>query len=130
MRTSDCSSYMCSAALEKWLWMAQAIGKQALAPQAFAQSARMAEETLQLWQSVFARFAPSEDGAADAAPPLPRQDRRFADPALPEHPGFALLHQTYLMLAEFFMLSARHADAIAPATKHTLEFWVNSLVDG
>ncbi|MBA4165197.1 MAG: class I poly(R)-hydroxyalkanoic acid synthase [Erythrobacter sp.] len=113
----------------QWLLMAQAIGKQAIAPQAFAQSARMAEETLQLWQSVFARFAPSEDGAADAAPQLPRQDRRFADPAWQEHPGFALLHQTYLMLAEFFMRSARQAEGIAPEKKQQLEFAVNSLVE-
>ena len=113
----------------QWLLMAQAMEKQAIAPQAFAQSARMTQDALEVWQSVFARLVPAQGEQDKAAAGLPRQDRRFADPAWQEHPGFALLHQTYLMLAEFFIRSARQVEGIAPEKKQQLEFAVNSLVE-
>src|SRR3546814_7055737 len=104
----------------QWLLMAQSLGKQAQS-ESLMQPARMAEETMQLWQSVFARFVPSEAGEGDKAAQLPRTDRRFADPAWQENPGFALLHQTYLMLAEFFTRSASQIEGIAPEKKQQLE---------
>lgn len=112
----------------QWLLMAQSLGKQAQS-ESLMQPARMAEETMQLWQSVFARFVPSEAGEGDKAAQLPRSDRRFADPAWQENPGFALLHQTYLMLAEFFTRSASQIEGIAPEKKQQLEYAVNSLVE-
>ena len=55
------------------------------------------EEGLALWQGVLGGFATgSETGGAE----LPRQDRRFADERWRSHPAFALIHQTYLFLAE------------------------------
>ena len=112
----------------QWLLMAQALGKQAQ-QEPLAQPARMAEETMQLWQSVFARFVPAEAGSDDEAVQLPRHDRRFADPAWQDNPGFALLHQTYLMLAEFFTRSASQVEGISPEKKQQLEFAVSSLVE-
>jgi polyhydroxyalkanoate synthase len=65
------------------------------------------DEGAALWQRIMAHFTPAgeaQDTAAGQAPGsdphFPRFDRRFADPAWREQPVFALLHQTYLLLAE------------------------------
>jgi polyhydroxyalkanoate synthase len=63
------------------------------------------QEGVSLWQDILAQYGIGPDGEANAAPPkaapdLPRHDKRFADPAWREQPVFALIHQTYLLLAE------------------------------
>ena len=59
------------------------------------------EDGLALWQTVLGQFGigPAAAGAEGEAK-LPRSDRRFADPKWREQPVFALIHQTYLMLAD------------------------------
>ncbi|MAS53438.1 MAG: hypothetical protein CMJ44_02215, partial [Pimelobacter sp.] len=60
-------------------------------------------ETLQLWNAISQTYgigtASGPDKSVDAAD-LPRQDRRFADPKWRADPVFALMHQTYLLIAE------------------------------
>ncbi|HSG57420.1 MAG TPA: hypothetical protein VLA45_18360, partial [Paracoccaceae bacterium] len=63
----------------------------------------MWNEGVELWEQILGHFTPEgeEDDAHSAIDPhFPRFDRRFADPAWREQPVFALLHQTYLLLAE------------------------------
>ncbi|GMM92609.1 PHA/PHB synthase family protein [Qipengyuania sp. MTN3-11] len=57
------------------------------------------EEGFRLWETVLGNFGigPKAEGEKQE---LPRQDRRFADDRWRAHPAFALIHQTYLMLAE------------------------------
>ena len=87
-----------AAYIDPMRWMALAQGWVKQMP--FADPERQKalwEEGLALWQGVLGGFATgSETGAAD----LPRQDRRFADDRWRSHPAFALIHQTYLFLAE------------------------------
>jgi polyhydroxyalkanoate synthase len=63
------------------------------------------QEGMDLWRDILEQYGIGPDGemtagAPKAEPALPRQDRRFADPAWREQPVFALIHQTYLLLAE------------------------------
>jgi len=100
----------------------------------FEAQGKLAEETLQLWQGMAARFMAGAPGGAAAndgerAPELPRQDRRFADPAWREHPAFALMHQTYLMLADYFKGTVRAMDGLDREKRQQLEFAVNALAE-
>lgn len=59
------------------------------------------EESLSLWTSVLGQYGIGPDARAGISEPeLPRSDRRFKDPKWREQPVFALIHQTYLLLAE------------------------------
>ena len=54
-----------------------------------------------LWQTVLGQYGIGPAAANEAGErKLPRSDRRFADPRWRDPPAFALIHQTYLMLAE------------------------------
>ncbi len=66
------------------------------------QQQKLMQEGIALWQQVLGQYAPGGDTAAATAQDveLPRKDRRFADPRWRAHPAFALIHQTYLFLAE------------------------------
>ncbi len=96
--------------------------------------ARLAQDSLQLWQGVAQSFlaGAATGGAASEAPDpasLPRNDRRFADPAWRAHPAFLLLHQTYLMLAEYFRTSVKGMQGLDPAKRQQLEFAVSALAE-
>jgi polyhydroxyalkanoate synthase len=100
----------------------------------FEAQGRLAEETLQLWQGMAASYMGAATGTAassdaERAIDLPRQDRRFADPAWREHPAFALMHQTYLMLADYFRTAVRAMDGIDGEKRRQLEFAVNALAE-
>jgi polyhydroxyalkanoate synthase len=92
---------------------------------------KLAQEALQLWQGVFQNFVgqigAAPGGEAPPAPELPRKDRRFADPAWREFPAFALLHQTYLMLTDYFRQSVRTMHGLDSEKRRQLEFAVNAL---
>ncbi len=113
----------------QWLMMTQSLSLQASSADPFAQQGKLAEDTMKIWQSVFSRFTPGLAGGDEGQVELPRKDRRFADLAWQENPAFALLHQTYLMLAEYFAAAARDVQGIAPDKKQQLEFATNSLVE-
>ncbi|MEQ8771582.1 MAG: class I poly(R)-hydroxyalkanoic acid synthase, partial [Erythrobacter sp.] len=100
----------------------------------FEAQGKLAEETMQLWQGMTASFmggltASGPVGDAERKLDLPRSDRRFADPAWREHPAFALLHQTYLMLADYFKGSVRAMEGIDGEKRRQLEFAVNALAE-
>ena len=60
-----------------------------------AASAKLWDDIGAMWQSVLGAYTPGQN-----APDLPRSDKRFADERWRAHPAFALLHQTYLLVAE------------------------------
>jgi len=81
------------------------------------------EDSLALWTTVLNSYA----GAATPLPPdrlpeLPRRDRRFADPRWREQPVFALIHQTYLLLAERLNAMADEVTGLPPDKAEQLRF--------
>ena len=115
----------------QWLMMANSMTKQ-LPTQSLDQQAALLQEAFALWQGVFDDFAAGLAGEGkkqEKAEALPRKDRRFSDPAWNDHPAFALLHQTYLMLAEHFTRAAEDVEGVSPEKKEQLQFATNMLVE-
>jgi len=137
----DFATHQAAAAAEKsakgtnlldpaqWLVMSQAMLGQ-MPKGMFEASARLAQDQMQLWSGVMQSFA-AGGTAAEAPDPaaLPRSDRRFADPAWREHPAFLLLHQTYLMLADYFRTSVKGMDGLDKVKRQQLEFAVTALAE-
>lgn len=120
----------------QWLVLSQSMVSQLSKgmPQGLiAAQAKLAQDQMQLWQGVMERFVSGAAGGAMAEAPeaaaLPKSDRRFAVPAWREHPAFVLLHQTYLMLAEYFRTSVKSMDGLDRAKRQQLEFAVSALAE-
>ena len=79
--------------------------------------ARLWEDGLALWQTVLGQYGigPKAAEAKEGRIALPRSDRRFADPKWSEQPFFALVHQTYLMLAEQITAMADGIEGLPPS---------------
>jgi len=119
----------------QWLLVSQSMIK--TLPQDLLQNqAKLAGDALKFWKDIASQMqsgvgdlagvvtaGAGEEGASN----LPRKDRRFADPAWGENPAFALLHQTYLMLTEYFQQAAANIDGIESGKKAQLKFAVNAL---
>lgn len=121
----------------QWLVLSQSMLGQ-LPKGLFDAQARLAQDSLKLWSGVMERFVAgigagvTGGGAAPEAPDpaaLPKSDRRFADPAWREHPAFLLLHQTYLLLADYFRQSVKGMDGLDRAKRQQLEFAVSALTE-
>lgn len=114
----------------QWFVISQSLLKQ-FPGSALEAPSRLAQESFQLWQGVLSRFVSSASGdEADAQSsdhPLPRKDRRFSDPAWQEQPAFALLHQTYLMLTDYFQQSVKAMDGLDSEKKKQLQFAISAL---
>jgi len=89
------------------------------------------DDSLKLWEGVLGQYGigPAAGGAAAEDPQLPRKDRRFADPRWRQQPLFALVHQTYLMLAEQINAMADGLEGIDPEKKEQLRFATRAIVD-
>ena len=89
------------------------------------------EDSLALWEAVLGQYGIGpKAGAADGeAAALPRQDRRFKDPKWRAQPFYALVHQTYLMLAEQIMAMADAVPATDQARTEQLRFAARTLVE-
>jgi len=116
----------------QWLMVSQSMLKQ-LPGVGLEAPKKLVKESLELWQGVLGQLATSAGRGAvssdNAADQLPRKDRRFADPAWSEQPAFALLHQNYLMLTEYFQQSVRKMDGLDSAKRKQLEFAVTALAE-
>jgi polyhydroxyalkanoate synthase subunit PhaC len=87
------------------------------------------EDGLALWTTVLGNYGIGPASKEQAAEPLPRQDRRFADPRWREQPWFALLHQTYLLLAERLTAMAEDVKDLPPERKQQLLFFTRMITD-
>ena len=65
-----------------------------------AQQKKLWDDSLQLWQTVLGRYGIGPDAIEEDERDLPRKDRRFSDRRWSDQPAFALIHQTYLLIAE------------------------------
>ena len=92
--------------------------------------AKLVEEGMALWDDVLAQYAlgpkPDPDGPEVH---LPRQDRRFADPAWREQPVFALIHQTYLLLAERILEAVDAVEGLDEREREQLRFATRSVLE-
>ncbi|MXP15624.1 class I poly(R)-hydroxyalkanoic acid synthase [Altererythrobacter confluentis] len=114
----------------QWLGMAQKWYE--LMPMADpARQKQMVDDSVALWQSVLGQYRFGDDGTvdADSAPQLPRTDRRFADPKWQNQPVFALIHQTYLMLAERLNAMVDDIGGIDAAKREQLRFATSAMID-
>ncbi|MBU2588663.1 MAG: class I poly(R)-hydroxyalkanoic acid synthase [Alphaproteobacteria bacterium] len=117
----------------QWLVISQSMVSQ-IPKGLFEAQAKLAQDSLKLWSGVMERFVAGATGggkAPEAPDPaaLPKSDRRFADPAWREHPAFLLLHQTYLLLADYFRQSVKGMDGLDKAKRQQLEFAVSALTE-
>jgi polyhydroxyalkanoate synthase len=91
---------------------------------------KLFEEGAALWETVLGQY-----GIGPGADPdgqgirLPREDRRFADPAWREQPVFALIHQTYLLLAERVLEALDEIDTLDERQREQLRFATRSVLD-
>ncbi len=114
----------------QWLMISQSVLKQLPKGLLEAQS-KLTQDTMQLWQGLVegaSLKATPQDNASDHTPvQFPHKDRRFADPAWRDLPAFVLLHQTYLMLTEYFRHSVKSMDGLDPVKRQQLEFAIDAL---
>ncbi|BBC72074.1 class I poly(R)-hydroxyalkanoic acid synthase [Altererythrobacter sp. B11] len=89
---------------------------------------RIFEEGLQLWENILAQYEPGEGDSA-GAPALPRSDKRFAAPEWRERPVFALIHQTYLLLAQRIAEAVDEVDGLDEQEREQLRFATRSVLD-
>jgi polyhydroxyalkanoate synthase len=116
----------------QWLVISQSMVGQA--PKGlFDAQAKFAQDQMQLWSGMMNSFVAGATGGQIGAAPdpaaLPKNDRRFADPAWREHPAFLLLHQTYLMLADYFRQAVKGMDGLDAGKRQQLDFAVGALAE-
>jgi polyhydroxyalkanoate synthase len=95
---------------------------------------RLWQEGVELWRDILEQYGIGPDGEATAESPktdpdLPRKDRRFADPAWREQPVFALIHQTYLLLAERLCEMVDQVSGISDDEREQLRFALRTVLD-
>lgn len=94
------------------------------------------EDGLALWQGVLAQYGigtlgqdGAEEGKAESPVQLPRTDRRFADPRWSAQPLYAVIHQTYLMLAEQIEGMVDKIEGVSPDQREQLRFATRTLIE-
>ena len=96
-----------------------------------AQQQALWQEGMEVWQQVLAQCglgAGGQEEARDAAD-MPRRDRRFADPRWRAHPAYALIHQTYLFLAERVAEMVDRIDGLSDDKREQLRFTTRTMTD-
>ncbi len=89
------------------------------------------EDSLALCELVLGQYGIGPRAVTTGAEPpaLPRSDRRFKDPKWRAQPFYALVHQTYLMLAEQILAIAEAVPASDAARSEQLRFAARTLVE-
>ncbi|MBC2664315.1 class I poly(R)-hydroxyalkanoic acid synthase [Novosphingobium flavum] len=99
-------------------------------PLADAQTQKsLLNDSMKLWDGVLAQFGIGTEKAPGHAVELPRKDRRFADPRWKEQPLFAVMHQSYLLLAEQVGALADRVEGLDPARREQLRFTLKTMVE-
>ncbi|MDC0886680.1 class I poly(R)-hydroxyalkanoic acid synthase [Altererythrobacter sp.] len=87
-------------------------------------------DTMALWKGVLGQFGGSGFDLSKAAElTLPRTDKRFKDERWQSNPVFALIHQTYLLMAEQMESMVDNLDEVEPEKREQLHFAVKAVVD-
>ena len=114
----------------KWMATAESVLRQLPLSDPETQK-KLWEDSLSLFENVLGQYGigPKAELVAKSGPEMPRTDRRFKDPKWREQPFFAMLHQSYLMMAEQMIGMAELAEGLEPAKKAQLVFATRALVD-
>ncbi|MFA7584782.1 MAG: class I poly(R)-hydroxyalkanoic acid synthase [Novosphingobium sp.] len=114
----------------QWLTMASAWYRQFPLARPETQQ-KLLHDGMSLWESVLGRhgFGQQADAGQTGDAELPLRDRRFADDAWRDHPVYAVIHQTYLMLAEQVCAMVETLDGIEPEKRDQLRFATRALID-
>ena len=88
------------------------------------QSSKMWDQGVAFWTSL-ATLNPM----TPPAPDLASKDRRFADPDWASNPVFAMIRQTYGLLAEQMLATTRQFEGADPAARAKMEFAAKSIAD-
>ena len=95
-----------------------------------ARQAKLVEDGMALWEDVLAQYGLGAKADPDGPEVnLPRKDKRFADAAWREQPVFALIHQTYLLLAERILEAVDEVEGLAGQEREQLRFATKSVLD-
>ncbi len=96
-----------------------------------AQQQALMQEGMALWQQVLGQYGLGADGqpVAEGEPDLPRKDRRFADPRWRAHPAYALIHQTYLFLAERVAEMVDRMEGLSDDKREQLRFTTRAITE-
>ncbi|AZI36603.1 putative poly-beta-hydroxybutyrate polymerase [Caenibius tardaugens NBRC 16725] len=87
-------------------------------------------DSLALWESLLNQYGigPGETEAGHS-PRLPREDRRFADEKWRSQPFFALVHQTYLMIAEELEAMVDSIEGLPDDRREQMRFATRVLIE-
>ncbi len=86
------------------------------------------DEGAALWQNILGQYGIGGALTPDK-PELPRKDRRFADPHWRAHPAAALIHQTYLMLAERIEAMVDEVEGLDKGKREQLRFATRTMIE-
>jgi polyhydroxyalkanoate synthase len=89
------------------------------------------QDSAALWDKVLGQYGITAGIGDITAKPagLPRTDRRFADPRWTEQPFFAVIHQTYLMMAEQVTALVEAIEGIDEGQREQLRFATKTVID-
>ncbi|SFO82224.1 PHA/PHB synthase family protein [Qipengyuania nanhaisediminis] len=113
-------------------WMALATDWYQKMPLAQAEQQKaLMEEGMRLWEDVLGQYGlgPKAAEKHGGEVELPRKDRRFADEKWRAHPAYALIHQTYLFLAERVAEMVEKADNLNPQQREQLRFTTKAITE-
>ncbi len=88
------------------------------------QSSKMWDQGVAFWTSL-ATLNPMAPAVSEAA----AKDRRFTDPDWTANPVFAMIRQTYGLLAEQMLATTRQLDGPDPAARAKMEFAAKAMAD-
>ena len=114
----------------RWMALASDWYKQMPIAQAEQQQA-LWNEGMKLWSDVLGQYGlgPKAKDGSEEDIELPRKDRRFSDEKWRAHPAYALIHQTYLFLAERMDQMADDITGLSPQQREQLRFTTKALTE-
>ena len=89
------------------------------------QSSKMWDQGVAFWTSLASIGQP----ITPDAPPEPAKDRRFTDPDWTANPVFAMIRQTYGLLAEQMLTTTRQLEGPDPVARAKMEFAAKAMAD-
>jgi polyhydroxyalkanoate synthase len=89
------------------------------------QSSKMWDQGVAFWTSL----ASSGQPIAPDLPPADTKDRRFTDAEWTANPVFAMIRQTYGLLAEQMLATTRQFEGLDPAARAKMEFAAKAMAD-